>query len=59
MRNRASRYLHVINILLRYVKFDLSMGVILAGFHALKCRMCSLDEGKGKKEEEEKKPVPK
>lgn len=37
------------------------MAVISAGFHTLKCRICSLDEGEEKKktEEEEKNPRPK
>lgn len=31
------------------------MGVILTGFHTLKRRICSLDEGKGRKKKKEQK----
>lgn len=31
------------------------MGVILTGFHTLKHRICSLDEGRGRKKKNEKK----
>lgn len=34
------------------------MGVISAGFHTLKCRICSLDEGEEKKKQGRKKPKP-